>query len=233
MKVLRCIAIVLPIVMVAAGCGRKESTRVVAPPPPSPEPQVVEARWVMERDALEGAIQLAAASPLVRRVIASTPNVRLTPVFRYALRAEGKLSGGVRVGATILPYIVDNDSTHAVFVSLLDRDGKEQAEACELILGREPTALETGFRPLRIGDQIGWIKGGSSYAQGADGQPHLSLEKFHWMKFVECVLDGAGEACSAGASIADVVAPGVPYARAIGCGGGVALLAIGCAAASR
>lgn len=231
MKVLRCIAIVLPIVMVAAGCGRKESTRVVAPPP-SPESQVLEAHWVMERDALAGAIQLAAANPLVHRVIASTPNVRLTPVHLYALRAEGKISGGIRVGATILPYIVDGDSTHAVFISLLESDGKEQAEAGELILGREPNGLEIGFRPLRIGDQIGWIKGGNSYAAGADGLPHLAGERFHWMKFVECLLDGAADACASGAGVASVVAPGVPYARAVGCGVGVALRAIGCAGGS-
>ena len=232
MKVLRCIAVVLPLVMVAAGCGRRESSRVVAPPPASQEPQIVEAHWVFERDALDGAVQLAAASPLIRRAIAGVPHPRLTPVYGYAVRAEGKTSGGSQIGATILPYIVDGDSTHAVFISLLERDGKQQAEAGELILGREPTSLETGFVPMRIGDGIGFFKGGNSYVAGADGLPRLSPQRFKWMKFVQCFLGGAGAACSTGADIGRAIAPGVPYSSAIGCGIGVGLLAAGCAAAS-
>ncbi|TMQ64536.1 MAG: hypothetical protein E6K79_07450 [Candidatus Eisenbacteria bacterium] len=230
MRVLRCIAIVLPIVMVAAGCGRKESTRVVGPPPPSEGPQIVEAHWVMERDALDGAVQLAASSPLVRRAIVGAGNVRLTPVFRYAVRAEGTEKGGARIGATILPYILDGDSTHAVFISLLERDGKQLVEAQELILGREPTALESGFSPLRLGDRIGWIKNGSSYALGVDGLPQLAPEKFNWVKFITCFLGGAEDACTAGSSVAQAIAPGYPYAAQIGCGVGVALHALGCAA---
>ncbi len=230
MKVLRCIAIVLPIVMAAAGCGRKESTRVVAPLPSSQEPQIIEAHWVMERDALEGAIQLAASSPLVRRAVVGAGSVRLTPVFRYAVRAEGTEKGGARIGATILPYILDGDSTHAVFISLLERDGKQVVEAQELILGREPTALETEFSPLRIGDRIGWVKNGSSYSLGVDGLPQLAPEKFNWVKFITCFLGGAEDACNTGASIGQTFAPGYPQAAAIGCGVGVALLAVACAA---
>jgi hypothetical protein len=219
--------------MAAAGCGRKESTRAVAPLAPIQEPQVIEAQWVMDRDALEGAIQVASASSLVRRVIALTPNVRLTRAYRYAIRAEGKLSGGERIGATVLPYVVDDDPTHAVFVSLLNRDGKEQAEASELIFGREPTALETGFRPVHIGDAIGWIKTGSSFVAGADGLPQLSPERFHWSKFIECFLDGAADACATGASIGETIAPGVPRAAAIGCGVGVAIHAVSCAVGAK
>ena len=232
MKVLRCFAIVLLLVLAAAGCGRKESARVVAPPPPGPEIQVVEAHWVFERSALHGAIELAASSPLVRRAIVESPSPRLTPVYGYAVRAEGTVSGGSQIGATILPYIVDGDSTHAVFISLLERDGKQQAEAGELILGREPTSLETGFTPMRIGDRIGWFKGGNSYVAGADGLPRLSQQKFKWMKFVQCLIGGAGGACSAGSEVGRGVAPGVPYAGAVGCAVGVALLAVGCAAGS-
>jgi hypothetical protein len=232
MKVLRCIAIVLPLVMVAAGCGRRESSRVVAPPPASQEPQIVEAHWVFERAALDGAVQLAASSPLIRRAIAGVEHPRLTPVYGYAVRVEGKASGGSQIGATILPYVVDGDSTHAVFFSLLEQDGKQQAESGELILGREPTALETGFIPLRIGDRIGWIKEGNAYIAGAGGQPQLSSQKFRLNKFVGCLLGGAANACQTGAAIAQTVAPGVPYASAVGCAAGVAILGIGCAAGS-
>jgi hypothetical protein len=230
MKVLRCIAIVLPIVMVAAGCGRKESTRVVAPPTSTEDPQILEAHWVTERGALSGAVQLAASSPLVQRAVVGSGNVRLTPVFRYAVRAEGTEKGGVRIGATVLPYILDSDSTHAVFISLLERDGKQLAEAQELILGREPTALETGFTPLRLGDRIGWLRNGSTYALDVDGRPRLSPEKFNWPKFITCFLGGAEDACNAGSSIAQAIAPGFPYSAQIGCGVGVALHAVGCAA---
>jgi len=236
MKVLRSIAIVLPIVMIAVGCGRRESTRVIAPPPSGETPEIVEAHWVMERDALDGAIQLAASSPLVRRAVADAVpgarNPRLSPAFRYAVRAEGAAKGGARIGATILPYIVDGDSTHAVFISLLERDGKQVAEASELILGREPTALEIGFARIRIGDRLGWVKSGSSYASGADGRPRLAPEKFNWVKFLTCFLGGAEDACSIGANIGNIVAPGYPYAAAVGCGVGVALLAVMCAAGS-
>lgn len=230
MKVHRCIAVVLPLVMVAAGCGRRESSQVVAPPPASQEPQVVEAHWVFERDALDGAVQLAASSPLIQRAIAGVPHPRLTPVYGYAVRVEGKASGGSQIGATILPYIVDGDSTHAVFFSLLERDWKQQAESGELILGREPTALETGFVPVRIGDRIGWIKEGNAYVAGAGGQAQLASQKFKWNKFVGCLLSGASNACQTGSAIAQTVAPGVPYASAIGCAAGVAILGIGCAA---
>lgn len=230
MKVLRCIAVVLPIVMVAAGCGRKESTRVVAPPPSSLEVEIVEAHWVTGA-ALQDAIELAAASPLVRQAIAVS-HPRLSPVHGYAVRAVGTVSGGSQVGATILPYMVDNDSTHAVFFSLLERDGKQQAESGELILGREPTALETGFTPVRIGDRIGWIKEGNAYVAGADGLPHLSPQKFRLNKFITCLVGGASAACEAGAAVGRGVAPGVPYAGAVGCGVGVAALAAGCVAGS-
>jgi hypothetical protein len=232
MKVLRCIAIVLSLVVVAAGCGRRESSRVVAPRPATPEPQALEAHWVFEKDALDGAVQLAAASPLIREAIAGVKHPRLTPVYRYAVRVEGKAGGGSQIGATILPYIVDGDSTHAVFFSLLERDGKQQAEAGELILGREPTALETGFMPLRIGDRIGWIKEGNAYVAGVDGQPRLSSQKFKWSKFTTCLLGGAAAACEAGAAVGRGIAPGVPQAAAVGCGVGVAVLAVGCAAGS-
>jgi hypothetical protein len=232
MKVLRCIAIVLPLVMVAAGCGRREPSQVVAPPPASQEPWIVEAHWVFERDALDGAVRLAASSPLIQRAVAGAGHPRLTPVYGYAVRVEGKTSGGSEIGATILPHIVDGDSTHAVFFSLLEQDGKQQAESSELILGREPTALETGFIPVRIGDRIGWIKEGNAYVAGVDGQPRLSSQKFRLNKFVGCLLGGAAAACQTGASIAQTVAPGVPYASAVGCAAGVAILGLGCAAGS-
>ena len=229
MKGLRCFTIVLPVVLVAAGCGRRESTRVVAPPS---APQISEARWVFEKEALEGAVAQAASSPLVQRAIAGSGNARLTPAFGYALRLVATAADGSSIGATLLPYIVDGDSTHAVFVSLLERDGRRQSDAEELIFGREPTALETGFNPVRIGSAIGWMKSGSSYAADARGLPRLAHEKFNWLKFTTCVLTGAQAACEAGAEIASIVAPGVPQARAIGCGIGVAFLAAGCAGGS-
>jgi hypothetical protein len=228
MKFVRCFAIVLPIVLAAAGCERRESTRIVDPPP-EPRPEVVEAHWVTDKDALDGAVRDAAASPLVQLAVRSSTHPRLTPLHHLAVRAVGRLNSGMRVGVTILPYMVDNDSTHATFVSLIEGDGARIADVGELIVGRAPTSLETDFRPVDLGGKIGWMKGVSAYAGSGDGKLQRSPEKRRWAKFIECVLEGAFAACSAGADLADDIAPGVPRARAIGCGIGVAGLVLGCA----
>jgi hypothetical protein len=228
MNFIRCIAIVLPLAVLALGCERKAATRIVDPPPAA-SVQIEDAQWVLDRGALESAVQLAAVSPLVKRAIANVRDVRLTPLYSRAVSAVGTATDGSRVSATILPHIVGDDSTHATFVSLLSRDGRQLAEVSELILGRVPSPLETGFHPVTVGNRIGWLKGGDTYLLGADGLPHLSAERRYWIKFMECVLSGAPGACRAGAEIADGIAPGVPRAEAIGCGLGVAALAVGCA----
>lgn len=227
MKHIRCIAIVLPIAFAVLGCGRSGSTRVVDPSP-EPRPKVVEAHWITDEDALESAVRQAAASPLVRHAIAASPSPRLTPLHRLAVRAVGTVSDGSRVGVTILPYMVDDDSTHATFVSLIDGGGIQVADVGELIAGRQPTALETGFHAVDLGGRIGWVKGVSAYSAAADGALH-SIERRNWAKFAECLIEGAPTACASGADIADSIAPGVPRARAIGCGVGVAVLATTCA----
>ncbi len=229
MNQVRCFAIVLPIAFAALGCAREESTRIVDPPPES-RIEVAEAHWVTDRDALAGAVQKAAASPLVRRALIGGPNPRLTPLHQLAVRAVGVLRDGATVGVTILPYMVDGDSSHATFISLIDGGAVQIADVGDLIAGREPTALETGFIPVNLGGRIGWVKGVTSYSAALDGTPRLSPERLKWTKFVECLLGGAAAACESGADIADTIAPGVPRARAIGCGVGVAALAVGCAA---
>jgi len=228
MKLVRCVAFVLPVAIAAgAGCSRRESTRVVDPAPGS-APEILEAHLVTDRTALEGAVRLASGSPVVTRALREAPNPRLNRCYQYALRAEGKMSDGSRVGVTILPHIVDFDSTHAVFVSLLERDGRQVADVSELILGREPTSLEPGFHPIPIGDRVGWIRGDGSYLVGGDGVVRLSPQKRSWQKFVECLMDNAQNGCAAGSGLGGAIAPEVPYVRAVGCAVGVALVAIGC-----
>jgi hypothetical protein len=99
----------------------------------------------------------------------------------------------------------------------------------ELIVGRAPTSLETGFVPIDLGGKVAWVKGVSAYAAGAGGKASLSPVKRKWAKFIECVLETALGGCAAGSSFADEIAPGVPRARAIGCGIGAAVAVLGCA----
>ncbi len=228
MKLIRCTAVVLPLFFVLWGCERRESAPISAPQP-AQRPEILEARWVMEKGALDAEVRAAAASPLVQRALNDSRNPRLTPYYSLAVKAIGSVSDGSKVGATILPHIVDGDQTHAAFVSLLNRDGYQVADYAELILGRDPTSLELGFEPIQLGDRIAWIKGGPSYFVGADGLPSRSPEKRKWTKFIECVLEEAPIGCAVGASLADEIAPGVPRARAIGCGIGAAAATVGCA----
>jgi hypothetical protein len=229
MKLVRCISSVLSVAIAAtgAGCSHKESTRVMDPGRAS-APEILEAHLVTDRAALQSAVGLATTSPVVTRALREAPNPRLNRFYQYALRAEGKMSDGSRVGVTVLPHIVDFDSTHAVFVTLLERDGRQIADVSELIIGREPTSLEPGFHPIPIGDRVGWIRGDESYLAGIDGTVKLSPQKRSWQKFVECLLDNAQSGCAAGGGLGGAIAPEVPYSRAIGCAIGVALVAIGC-----
>jgi len=229
MKFVRCIAIVPLLALAATGCERRGSTRVVDPPP-DPRPAVVEAHWVTEKEGLGSAVRLAAASPLVRRAFITSPHPRLTPMHRFAVRAVGTVDGGSAVGVTILPYMVDDDSTHAAFISLIDGDGVQVAEFGELIFGREPTSLEAGFHAVRIENQIAWVKSGEAFLSAADGPVHLSPERRNWLKFAECFFDRGPAYCQAGADIGQIVAPGVPHARAVGCAVGTAIAGISCAA---
>jgi hypothetical protein len=231
MKLVRCFAIIPLLALAVTGCERSRSTRVVDPPP-DPEPAVVEAHWVTEKEGLASAVRLAAASPLVRRAFITSPHPRLTAMHRYAIRAVATMEDGAGVGVTILPYMVDEDSTHAALISLIDGKGVQVAEFAELIFGREPTSLEMGFISVRIEDQIAWVKSGHSFlatADGADGVVQLSPERRNWVKFAQCFFERAPGACSAGADIAGTIAPNVPYARAVGCAAGTAIAAGACA----
>jgi len=228
MKLLRYAAFVMPLaIAVSAGCSRKESSRVLSPEP-APASEVEEAHWVTDRTALSAAIGEASANPGVVRAMREAPNPRLTRVDRYAIRAEGTVNDGTHVQITVLPHIADFDSTHAVFVTLIERDGRQVAEVSELILGRDPTSLETGFVPMQVGDRIGWFRGDEAYLVGSGGVAKLASQRRVYDKFIQCLLDNANNGCSTGASIGAVIAPEVPYSRAIGCGIGVAIVAIGC-----
>ena len=184
-----------------------------------------------DKDALEREVRSAAASPLVQHALVSSDHPRLTPVHHLAVRAVGRLADGSPVGVTILPYVVDGDVTHATFISLIDGGAAKVADVGELIVGREPTPLETGFLPVNLGSRIGWVKGVSAYRAAPGGEAsRLSPAKWKWAKFVQCFFEEAPGACAAGKSIGETVAPGVPRAGAIGCGIGVAGAAVGCAA---
>ena len=238
MKLARSCAVLLPIALTVLGCERRDTGRVVDPPPSgTSELSVVDSRWVTDRAVLEAEVARASGNPLVQRAISESPHPRLTHYFAYSVRLEGTVSDGSRIGATILPYMVDQDPTHAVFATLLERDGgqgSQVSEYSELIVGRVPTALETGFREIYLDGRIAWIKTSGGYlAEGAFGDgvgaAANSPARRQWTRFMECWLDRAGQGCAVGAEIGRMVAPMFPHAASIGCGVGV--LAVGGACA--
>jgi hypothetical protein len=240
MKFVRSFLVLLPIALVVVGCERR-STGDVADRPAGPvgveELAIVDSRWITDRTAIEAEVARASGHPLIQRTIAESPHPRLTRYFEYSIRLEGSVSDGSSIGATVLPYMVDQDPTHAVFATLLERDGTQISEYSELIVGREPTSLETGFRQINLGGQLGWIKSSGGYlaagALGAGGAGRDgwadSPARRQWTRFIECWLSGAGQGCSVGAAIGRMIAPGFPYSAAIGCGVGVLAVGGGCA----
>ncbi|HET9251144.1 MAG TPA: hypothetical protein VFP58_03430 [Candidatus Eisenbacteria bacterium] len=234
MKTVRIVAWILPLAVITLGCERTRtgSDRVTSPAPAAPASPVIEARWVWDK-GLNDAIQRAATSPLVQRVVEESPFPGARPVWSMAVRAEGRTTGGRKAGVTILPYSVNGDPTHAFFVSLYEHEGEEIAEPAELIVGRAPTHAETGFTPIRSGDGVLYVKTGAPYAAGAAGMIRLSPERRNWAKFFQCWAERAPQYCSSFASIADEIAPHVPHAMAIGCGVGVAIAGLECLFGSR
>ena len=237
MKFARSCAVLLPIALTLMGCERRDAGQVVSPPPGSPpaaELTVVESRWITEGASLESEVARASGNPLVQRALSDSPHPRLTPYFAQSLRLEGTVSDGSRIGATILPYAVDADPTHAVFATLLERDGTQGSqisEYSELIVGRQPTALETGFHAISLGGRTAWIKTTGGYlAAGAFGAASgVSPTRRSLTKFLECWVGQAPAACVAGAAIAREIAPTVPQAAAVGCGVGVLAAGGACA----
>src|SRR5512145_2588222 len=134
MKLARSCVVLLPIALAVLGCERRDTGRVVNPPPESAgiaDLSVVDSRWVTDRVALEAEVARASGNPLIQRSISESPHPRLTRYFGYSVRLEGTVSDGSRIGATVLPYMVDQDPTHAVFTTLLERDGDEGSQVSE------------------------------------------------------------------------------------------------------
>lgn len=228
MKTVRFVAFVLPLALFALGCERHQgSTRVTDPAPSVAAPRVLEAHWVWDK-GLTDALQSAAVSPLVRRAIAESPYPGAKPVWDKAVRAEGRVTGDLEVGVTILPYSVENDPTHAFFVSLYERDGEQVAEPAELIVGRRPTVAETGFEPVWQGDRYAYVKTGAPYVVTSSGTIRLSPERRNWQKFFKCFAEKGPEYCATGAALGQQIAPAYAYSGAIGCGVGVGLAALEC-----
>jgi hypothetical protein len=226
MKVVHLVSLALPLALVSAGCEHKQATVSGLEAPRAPE--VLEAHWVTGPE-LTRAVSEASGKPIVKRVIAETVDPRLTPMWQLAVKAEGRLLDGRRVGVTILPYMVDQDPTHARFISYIDDSQTPYAEPSDLIVGREPTSLETGYAPVDLGGRIGYVKCGAPYKLAASGAILRGSERLNWSKFIQCFFDTAPSYCASGSGLADAIAPNVPYAKAIGCGVGTALAALGCA----
>jgi len=113
MNVVRLVSLALPLALAATGCEQKSAHVADVAAPRAPE--VIEAHWVTGPD-LDRAVQEAAAMPLVKRAIAENVDPRLTPMWNRAVKSEGRLLDGRKVSVTILPYMVDQDPTHARFI---------------------------------------------------------------------------------------------------------------------
>jgi hypothetical protein len=227
MKVVRLVCLALPLSLSISGCEHKQ-TRVADVEPP-PRPEVIEAHWVTGPE-LDRAVLEAAATPLVKQVIEENVDPRLTPMWHLAVKATGRILDGRTIGVTMLPYMVDGDPMHARFLSYIDDGMGPYAEPSDLILGREPTSLETGFVPVDLGGRIGYVRSGATYKMAASGLVQRSAERRNWIKFADCFFDAAPGYCATGSALAEEIAPGVPRAGAIGCGAGIAVAAITCAA---
>lgn len=234
MKTVRFVAWILPLTVVALGCERQQPgpDRVVDPVPSVSAPEVLEGHWVWDK-SLDDALQSAASSPLVRQVVAASPVPGAKPVWSKAVRAEGRVTGDREVGFTILPYSVNDDPTHAFFVSLYEHEGMEIAEPSELIVGRKPTSAETGFGPVSQGSETFYVKTGVPYAIGASGVYQLSPQRRNWTKFFTCFAERAPQYCASFGSVGRETAPNYPYSFAIGCGVGVAVAGLECLFGSR
>jgi hypothetical protein len=235
MKKVAVILAILPLALIVGACSRQGpgagSRSIVAPNPP-PQPEVEEAAWVTDRSAVGSAAATAAAHPLVREALEAADPAKLAFVSGYALRGLGRTVGGTSIAITILPYITQGDPTHATFLSLLESGGEAAVSHAEMIWGRDPRPDEVGYEAFTLGGARGWIREDDLRMASVTRDGSLSPERFNHQKFLTCFSTAGPQACSAGASIANQIAPSVPYHEAIGCAVGTAVAAIGCAAAA-
>jgi hypothetical protein len=229
-RITKCIVVLLPLALASGACSKQEANRIAAPDPSGTvAPVVAQAHWVWDRDALNAAVSQAATSPLVQSALSEAPVAGLTPRFELAVRVAATAGDGSSYFVTFLPYQFGNDSTHAMIVSLIEGLGVRMAEPAEVILGRAPTSLESGFTPYAWGDRTIWVKSGASWAVKAGGIA-LAPEKRRWVQFFDCLTTRMPAGCAAGAVIgATIGGPAAPYGAAIGCGVGAAVGAAACA----
>ena len=224
------IVVLLPLALLAGACSKREAGRIAAPDPlGAVAPAVAEAHWVWDRDALHAAVNQAAVSPLVQSALSEAPVAGLTPCFDLAVRVAATTGDGSSYFVTFLPYMFGNDSTHAMIVSVIEGLGVRMAEPAEVILGRDPTSLESGFTPYAWGARTIWVKSGASWVVKA-GEIALAPERRRWREFFDCLATRMPAGCAAGAAIGGTIGgPAAPHAAAIGCGVGAAVGAASCA----
>jgi hypothetical protein len=233
MKVAHVLAVIFVSGLVAAGCSRQAERRVAtATPPEGPWDalRVVEARWAGGAE-LSRAVWLASNDPLVARTISAVADRRLRLEPAYAIRAAGVTASGLRCAVTLLPYGRADDPTCATFVARMERGAATTVQSFDLIVGREPTALEPGFSAVELASgRRGWIREHGDLAHDGQGGSNPAPERFNLTRWGSCFFALGPAWCGAGAKIAQEAAPGVPWAGAVGCGAGVAAAAVACVA---
>jgi hypothetical protein len=232
MKTIGIIAAILPLALVVGACAKRDGANTLAPDPPGARDEIVvrDAAWVTDRDAVHQAAAAAARQPLVQAAIAEYGADRLREMPQHHIRAVGATTTGMPVEFTMLSFMADGDETHGVFITQGSAGGESVTQRAEMIFGRDPRPDEPGFAPYSVQGSLVWIRDdGAVRPGGVSGAP----ERVDYIKFLSCMISNAPSACDAGATIASTIAPAVPQARAIGCGVGVAVAAIGCLAGSR
>ena len=191
MKGFRIFLAVLVLASVAPGCTKQGSQRVTDPVPRA-EPglsEMKEARWITGAEEIREVAARAAKSPIMLRAIqdgASDP--RLGLLRNGIVAAVGMAQDGSAVRFTVLPYQYNDDTNHAVYFALLERNGSSRVESFELIRNRRPGPLEQGFEPVNSGEHGLWMRSGPTYVQSATGVVRRAPERFNFAKFGTCFI---------------------------------------------
>jgi hypothetical protein len=174
-----------------------------------------------------------ARHPLYRRALSSIGAARLSATPQYTVREEAMLEGGGSLEFTMLPFIVNGDSSHAFFATLARMNDREEILVSQLIAGRDPAWDETGFTAVSFQGETIWVKDGEAYAMNAGAPARLAPGRFNPMRMLQCILETAGPMCATGATIGTTIAPEFPAASAaVGCAVGTAVSAGLCVATS-
>jgi hypothetical protein len=220
------LAVVLPLAVAVGACSKPGAGpgRIASPAATVEGTKIVEAHFIRSEPELAAAAAAVARHPLFRTALSSAGAARLSATPQYTVREVATLEGGGSLEFTMLPFIVNGDSSHAFFATLARMNDRERILVSELIAGRDPKWDEVGFTAVSFQGETIWVKDGDSYAVNAGAPVRLAPERFNPMRMLQCMLETAGPMCAMGATIGSTVAPEFPaVSAAVGCAVGTAV----------